>query len=68
MVVDSINKSVLECLPIWNQYCSTFQECFCIVYVYMSPCIFDKGPRCHGLDLVVGLADSVVDVTDRLAE
>ena len=34
----------------------------------MSPCIFDKGPRCHGLDLVVGLADSVVDVTDRLAE
>ena len=34
----------------------------------MSPCIFDKGPRCHGLDRVVGLADSVVDVTVRLAE
>ena len=45
-----------------------FSVMFFFVYVYMSPCIFDKGPRCHGLDLVVGLADSVVDVTDRLAE
>ena len=34
----------------------------------MSPFIFDEVPSCHGLDLFVGLANSGVDVPDRLAE